>query len=233
MSHVDGPLPSSRAAPSIWYDAAAAPQAKSAGNRMDVMGGEDASTAFWGPRSSGVSAIQELLDALFHGGPTGDEVGDPRVGRRPKLVDGPDADDATTVHHRDPVADFEDALHVVSDDHARDVELLLETHDQMVDAGRVDRVEARRGLVVEHHLGPHRNRPSEAHAFAHAPRQIGRAHLLDPRQADEAERPGHPLPALFDAHAVPKVLLETIRDVLADRERVEQRPALEEHGDAL
>src|SRR3954471_4337776 len=54
-------------------------------------------------------------------------------------------------------------LHVVRDDHDR--EALLELEHELLDLQRGDRVERRRGLVHDDHLGLHGDRPGDAQAL--------------------------------------------------------------------
>ena len=90
----------------------------------------------------------------------------------------------------------------------------------------VCRVEARRRLVVEHHLGLEHECPRDAHAFAHATRELGwqeRQHVL--RESDASQRLHHARSDFVLGQA--RVLAQRIRDVLVDREGVEERGPLE------
>ena len=90
-----------------------------------------------------------------------------------------------------------------------------------------NRIEAGRRLVVEQdaRLGGHRAR--DRHAAALAARQLRRHPVDELAQADEAEHLGDARVRLVDR---PSELLEQlVADVLADGERVEQRPFLEDH----
>jgi hypothetical protein len=147
-----------------------------------------------------------------------DEVCDPRIRGGTEFFDRAVGDDAAAVHHRHLVADAERALHVVGDHDARDAQSLLEPHDEVIDAGGVDRVEACRRLVVQEHLGADRDRPRESHPLAHSAGEVGRPHRLYAGQIDEAKSPLDARRDLLLAHLVPEVLLESVGDVLADAE---------------
>ena len=89
------------------------------------------------------------------------------------------------------------------------------------------RVEAGGRLVIQNNLRTGRERARQADALLHAAREIGRAHRLGPRQPDRLEALGDARAHLGLGPVV--VLVEAIGDVLADRHRVEQRGALEQH----
>ncbi len=93
-------------------------------------------------------------------------------------------------------------------------------------------IEAGRRLVVENHLGLERERAREADALLHAAGEIARAHRLDAGQPDELERLRDARADLVFTHRAPELLAQPVCDVLADVERVEQRRALKEIGDA-
>src|SRR3954471_8463854 len=58
MSQIDGPLPSAVGAPSIWYDAAAAPQTKPFGNSLIRAGGLAARARFIAADDTAAAAAQ-------------------------------------------------------------------------------------------------------------------------------------------------------------------------------
>jgi hypothetical protein len=120
----------------------------------------------------------------------------------------------------------------VGDDDARETVIPFDRADQVVDPRRVDRIETGRRLVVEQHLGLERQRAREPYPLLHAPRQVARPHLFDPREAHAPERLRDPLPYLGIRHRGPSLLAQAIRDVLPDAERVEERRALKQIGDA-
>ena len=109
----------------------------------------------------------------------------------------------------------------------------LQRTDQAVDDVRHDRIEPRRGLVVENVRGIHGDRP----------RQRRRACACRPRarRASISSTPCSPTHSSRSAHAargsrprsMRRVLAQRQRDVLAHGQRVEQRPALEQHAEAL
>ena len=104
--------------------------------------------------------------------------------------------------------------------------------DEVVDPRGVDRVEARRRLVVEDDLRVEGERAREADALLHSAGEVRGAHVLDPGQTDELERLRDARLDLVLAHRLPVLLAEAVGDVLADGERVEEGGALEQVGDA-
>src|SRR5882762_8860457 len=65
------------------------------------------------------------------------------------------------------VGDREDARQLVRHHDDRRPEAVPELEDELVQAPRADRVEARRGLVEEQHLGVERDRAREAGSLLH------------------------------------------------------------------
>ena len=114
------------------------------------------------------------------------------VGRGLHLGDRALGDDLPLGQHGHSIGHAERAVHVVGDDDLRAAEVLLHANDQLVDDAGRDGIEAGRRLVVEDDLGLHRDGAREAHALAHASRQIRRPHVLDARQV-------HPREVLRDA----------------------------------
>jgi len=110
--------------------------------------------------------------------------------------------------------------------------VILEAHDEVIHARRVDGIETRRRFVVEHDLRADGNGPGEGDALLHSTRQICWPHLLDPRQTDQLEGPGDAFFDLRSRHAVTEVFFESVGDVRPHVLRIEERPTLEEHRDA-
>jgi len=174
------------------------------------------------------AAVQELVDhavrfALQRRGVRGAE--------RLKLGPGPDPQNASGVEHDHAVGDAEGGVHLVRDHHARHAQLLREIHDQAVDCGGGDRVEAGAGLVVEEDGRVERGGPGQADALLLAAGELRRVlvavrqhvHLLELHGDDDVDdRGGHV-----------GVLAQRKRDVLGHVERAEERAGLEQDADAL
>ncbi len=89
------------------------------------------------------------------------------------VVDG-ELDDATQVHHGDPVGDVAHDREIVGDEQVGQAELPLELLQQ-VDDLRADRhVEGADGLVADDEVGLDRERPGDADALALAARELVR-----------------------------------------------------------
>ena len=99
--------------------------------------------------------------------------------------------------------------------------------DELGDELRVRRIEAGRRLVEEEQLRPDRERPGDPDALLHAARELrGEEPQHLGAEADEPEVPRDALGDLALAEA--RVLAQRVRHVLVDRERVEERRALED-----
>src|SRR5512133_4284107 len=96
----------------------------------------------------------------------------------------------------------------------------------MIDAGGVDGIEACGWFVVEDDLWPECNGPRKTNALAHSAREIRRPHRLDAGQIDRGECPRDALGNIIATHRAEVVLLKAIRDVLADRLRIEEGTTL-------
>src|SRR5512133_109613 len=102
----------------------------------------------------------------------------------------------------------------------------------MLDAGGVDGIEACGWFVVEDDLRPECDGARKTDAFAHSAREIRRPHRLDAGQIDGGECPRYALGNIIATHRAEVVLLEAIRDVLADRQRIEEGTTLKQHRNA-
>ena len=100
---------------------------------------------------------------------------------------------------------------------------------ELVDDRAGYRIEAGSRLVVKDVLRLPRDGPGDADALSHSARELGRVFGFDPRQIDELQR----FPdALHDLRLAETALLaQTHRDVVADRERVEECGELEDVTD--
>src|SRR5882672_4391580 len=85
------------------------------------------------------------------------------------------------------VADGEDALQLVTDDDERRAEAVAQLPDQLVKVAGADRVQARRRLIQEEHVGIERESAGEAGALGHAAGDFSRIIILKPLQAHERE----------------------------------------------
>src|SRR5262245_22161340 len=150
-----------------------------------------------------------------------------QLGARAHLVRRPLHREPPLAQQRHAIGHREAQLEIVRHHHRGRLELGLERGDQLADPPRVGRIEAGGGLVVEDDARTQRDRARHADALAHAARELGGQLLLGAREADALEALAHALahPLLRPAH----VLADRVRDVLVDRERVEQRGALEHH----
>ena len=83
--------------------------------------------------------------------------------------------------------DGEDAGQLVGDDDHGRPQAVAQLEDQLVEAARVDRVEARRGLVEEQDLGVQRHGAREPGALPHAAADLGGVEVLEAREADERQ----------------------------------------------
>ena len=110
-------------------------------------------------------------------------------------------------------------------DDRRDVVLLRDLVDQVVDDDRGLRIEARVGFVAEQVARIEHDGPRDGHALDHAARQLGRV------EADTLQAEVHALHLL--ALALRGEEVERQLDILLDGRGVEQRPALEDHADVL
>ena len=138
-------------------------------------------------------------------------------------------DDGTFEKHRDVVGHHENTLQVVRNDDGRAVEAFAQADDQIGQHVGDDRIEAGRRLVVEHAVRVRDHRARETGAFDHAAREFGREALADVRKPDALER-------LLDLRAdlcfrELRVLAQRQRDVVEDRQRVEQRRELKRKPD--
>ena len=102
--------------------------------------------------------------------------------------------------------------------------------DQFVDLSRRHRIQTRRRFVVEHDLGFADQGPRQRHAPLHAARQFGRSLVDRVFQTDESEAFAH---ALLDFLFVCSHFVESVRDVFADGQRIEESGFLKHHADSL
>ena len=132
--------------------------------------------------------------------------------------------------HRHAVADGVQRVQVVRDEEHGQPERLLQGPHQLVECVRADRVQSRGRLVEEQQRRVQCQRARQAGALAHAAGKFGRQ-LVDRVRRETGEL--HLQQRQFVAQRIGQVgvvLLERHLDVLADRERGEQRPILEQHA---
>ena len=115
-------------------------------------------------------------------------------------------------------------------DDSRHPEVLPRPDHQPVDHRRRDRIESGRGLVIEDVARPERDRARDPHALAHAPGQLGRQPVASPREIDQRQRLVDPL---LDFLVVQGPLLQSQREIVRHRHRIEQRRELEDVADPL
>ncbi len=129
------------------------------------------------------------------------------------------------------LGDVEGVAQLVGDDDRADTFEVAQLDDFLVHGDRRDRIEAGRRLVVEQDARLGRHRPGDGHAPPLAARQLRRLAVDEIGQADEAE---DFLDARVGVGRLPVQLLEQlVADVLADRQRVEERPFLEHHPEVV
>ena len=90
--------------------------------------------------------------------------------------------------HPDTIAGSEDRVEVVRDHDHGEIELLAQVHQQLVEGGGADRVEARRGFVEQQQARVERQGARQCSALDHAARQLRRilaAGLV--RQSDQSD----------------------------------------------
>ncbi len=139
-------------------------------------------------------------------------------------------EDFALIEHGDRIGDLERAFELVRHDDDRHAQRIAQAQDQLVELGRDDRIEARRRLVEEEELRIHHDRARERCALDHAAGQLARHQILKAAEVDDFElEPAHDA----DRRRIERrVLAQRQRDVLADRQRRQQRAALERNADA-
>ncbi len=142
------------------------------------------------------------------------------------LLERPD-DHPTVDDDPDPVADPEDGIQIVGNHHYRQRKSPLQLQHEAVEGRRRDRVEAGSRLVEEQDGGIEGEGPRQRRALGHAAGELGR--VLG-RRVLRAE-PDHPdaqqREVLQHGLGHREVLADRQLDVLGDRQRGEQRAALE------
>src|SRR4051812_17624376 len=137
---------------------------------------------------------------------------------------------AVVVNDRVLARQILDVVHLVRDEDGRHVFEVAEFYREFADGSSGRRVEARSRLVEHHNLRAADECARDADPSAHAAREFNR-HLVDRVfEVDEAEHPTHLLLDLFLRHAL---LVQAVRDVVVNRERVEERALLKDHADLL
>ena len=145
------------------------------------------------------------------------------------LVDGTDLAHLPLVQHGDARADAICAAHIVSDDNSRDAKPVAHAHHQFINDGAGDRIEAGGGLVVQDVFRAQRNGARDADPLAHSAGELGRKARFRIRQIHQIQRLGD---AGGDLTLAQRALFtQSHGDVVADRERVEQRGELEDVAD--
>ena len=133
------------------------------------------------------------------------------------------------MEHGDAIRDAEHRCHVVGDDHGGDLIPLAGIEDHLVDVPRGQGIEAGCRFVVHEDLGLQHQRSCEAHALAHAARQLSRVLLLSALEAECLELLGDDIPDL--GVGLLGVFLERKRTVLLHRQRIEQCRELEHQAE--
>ena len=180
-----------------------------------------------GAERSAFQTCESYRDRAYFG--AGDELLDDGVDGVFDFVDGAVGDDRAFEEHRDVVGHHVDRLQIVRDDDGGAVEFLAQADDRVGDQVRDDRIEPGRRLVVQHELGAGYDRAREARSLEHAARKVAWHRVIGMSEADALER-------VFDRFAdlrvgAMRVLAQRQRDVLADRQAVEQRRELERERD--
>ena len=194
---------------------------------------EPATSLPTGPARSSCSACFRSFDSL---GALGHRRGEDKVvqlavlGVEDALL-GPLPPLAAVVDVDDLLADLHHGVHVVRVDDRRDVVLLRDLVDQVVDDDRGLRVEARVGFVAEQVAWIEHDGPRDGHALDHAARQLGRVEAVGVLEPHALQAEVHALHLL--ALALRGEEVERQLDILLDGRGVEQRPALEDHADVL
>ncbi|ABA47860.1 200 kDa antigen p200, putative [Burkholderia pseudomallei 1710b] len=135
--------------------------------------------------------------------------------------------------HENPVAHEHRFLDVVRDDqHRLDRHPALRPQIEQIGAQRLGRQHVERGerLVHQEQRRIDDERAREAHALAHAARQLARVRVLEAVEADQVDRGERALAPLARADAE---RLEPRLDVLQHGEPRKQREGLEHHRDAF
>ena len=119
---------------------------------------------------------------------------------------------------------------MVRDDDDRDPVVAVQAREQELDALHRDRVESGERFVTQQDLRVEQDRSRERHAAQHASGELPRQEIGDPAlEPDRVEAARHQVgdSLLGQSRALP----QGQGHVVADRERVEQGAALEEHAD--
>ncbi len=140
--------------------------------------------------------------------------------------------DLLLAEHGDAVAGLEQAVEVVRHHVDGQTQRVAQGHDELVEIGGADRVEAGGRLVEEDDVGVERQGSGQRRALDHAARKLGRILLRRVgRETDEVD-----LEAGQFVHQLGRdveILAHRNLDVLEHRERGEERALLEEHAPTL
>src|SRR5256714_5127409 len=123
-----------------------------------------------------------------------------------------------------------DVVHLVRDEDGRHVFEVAQLNRKLADRSGRRRVEARGRLVEQDDLRAADERARDADSSAHAARKLNRHLVNRVFEVDEAEHAPDLLLDLFFGYAL---LVQSVGDVVVDRERVEERALLEDHSDLL
>ena len=105
------------------------------------------------------------------------------------LLGGADLDDATEVHHADPIAHTGDHPQIVGDEEIGDVPLALEAGQEVQDVGLDRDIERRNDFIAQQQLGIDRQGPSDIDPLPLASRElVGSSVRHRRRQPDGPER---------------------------------------------
>ena len=134
----------------------------------------------------------------------------------------------TFINKDDVFADLHHGVHVVRVDDCRDVVLLRDLMDQVVDQHRGHRIESRVGLVTKQVFGVQYDGPCDSDPFDHSSTKFSRVEMVYVSQIDPFEAKVDPIPLFVHRHIGEEVQRQS--DVLLYVRRIEQGSALKEHA---
>jgi hypothetical protein len=130
-----------------------------------------------------------------------------------------DRNESALVQHRQAIGDPLGALHGVRHDQHRHAEGTLQEQNQLVDAGRDDRIEPRRRLVEHENLGIERHGARDRRPLLHPARELMGQQCPGPGQSDGFQlQPNHQRDHRIGERGE---FLQGQCDVLLDRQGIE------------
>ena len=129
--------------------------------------------------------------------------------------------------HRHPIGNPENLRNFMADHDGRKAEPPVHRHNQIVNRFRHQRIEPCRRLIEEDNLRLHDQCACQSSPLSHATAQLGGKLVPHPRQPHFFQLLLNPSLHLRALH--PQFLPQRKRDVLKDRQRVEQRCPLKQH----